>query len=131
MPSYISNLLKNLNFKIRKSIQLSFPLTSYSYTKIQYISQKLLSYYYQKKYSHSKVTKSFLYYTQSLDNLLQAGLNNIAIDISTVDNIILSNIICIINYIATNPNQKIICKHSNIILNDYSDIISLCHKARS
>ena len=73
-----------------------------------------------------------LYFAQSLDNLLLANLNNIAIDISTIDDKTLFHIKYILNYVTTFPKPIILFKKLNIKLKAHSDVSYLCTpRARS
>jgi len=127
MPNYIPTLLKKLKFKQTKKTHSPFPYTPPSYTKIQYASQKDPSSLPQEKITYvQKVAGSLLYFAHSLDSLLLAGLNNIAIDISTADETTLANVNHMLNYVATNPNPMILFKRSNMILKAHSDASYLC-----
>ena len=73
-----------------------------------------------------KVIGSLLYCPHSLDNMLLASLNVLATDISTANATTLQNATHLLNYVATNPNAKLLYKHSDMILRAHSDASYLC-----
>ena len=135
MPSYIKNLLKQLNIKTTQTEHAPHKYNVPAYgQKIQLAPDEDTSAKLEQKEKHriQQIVGSLLYYRRAIDPTILVALGSIASQQNQPTKNTAESVTKLLNYVATHPNAVIRYKKSDMILHVHSDASYLSKpKARS